>query len=517
MKKKILFVFIGVLVLSFALSGVASAALPGSGWWSALWVQNISDFDGAVTMTAYENSSAATFDSQTFDFAPSKSLAYDPGTAANFPAGNLVGFDTPLPTGFEGAVVLSANVPAAGVSQIANYKNGSAGGTGKATATYQGISSDMLATKLLVPSVKNNYSKATTTMYVQAAGEDADVTITYNMANGDTFTETQTINANRAYLFDPDAVGIPSTGCGSDTNTSPCYGSAIITSSAPIAGVLLEHPHRGTPVTFVQAMRLPTPQDESTRLYVPSMKNTFCGPSGCGIANAVVMNVGTEPANVKITLTVSKLGTNAKKGVKVGDVYTDTATILPGKNNDFSIWNKNLGGLPEGTIAAAVIESLNGQPLVGSSNDVKTQPNFPGQAKLRVAAYPDELTSPIAYAPIVKEFVGPWAGNVTVQNVGTAPDYMVIEYHEFGSERVCYLETINPVPVGGAVETNFVHKTGSDRFTISGDGCTFASLKGKEFSVKAYTLGGQNILLMATDATQNGTLDHSRYEGVNVK
>lgn len=516
MKKKILFVFIGVLVLSFALSGVASAALPGSGWWSALWVQNISDFDGAVAMVAYENASSATFDSQTFDFAPAKSLAYDPGKAANFPAGNLIGFDTPLPTGFEGAVVLSADVPAAGVSQIANYKNGSAGGNGKASATYQGIGSDLLATKLLAPTIKHNYSKATTTMYIQAAGEDADVTVTYKMADGSVYTDDQTIEANRAYLFDPVAVDIPSTNCGADTNTSPCYGSAIVTSSAPIAGVLLEHPHSGTPVNFVQAMRLATPQDESTTLYVPSIKNNFCGASGCGTAGAAVLNVGSAAANVKITLTVTKLGSPSPKGVSIGKVYTDTVTIQPGENYNFSRWNNNLGGLPAGTMAAAIIESTNGQPLVGSSNDAKTQPGFPGEAKVKYAAFPDELATPLAYAPMVKEFKGIFNGGVTAQNVGSAPDIVVIEYHEFGTDWVCALETLNPVPDGGAAETNSVSKVGASQFALSGDCTSFKDLVGKEFSVVAYTLGGENVVLMVTENTPNGTLDISRYEGVNV-
>lgn len=506
------------LILVVLIVGSGFAKIPGTGWWSALWVQNTSDSAGAVSMMAYAKEGVTgEYDSETFDFDQYKTLVYDPGKAINYPAGNIIGFKTPLGTGFEGSVVLSSSVPAASVSQIANYANGSVGGSGKASAMYQGVNADLLATKLLAPTIKHNYSGATTTLYIQAANEDAEVTVTYNMANGSTYVDKKNISANKTLLFDPAAVGVPSTGCGYNTNTSPCYGTAVIESKTPIAGVLLEHPHSGTPVTFVQAMRLSTPQDESSKIYVPSVKNDFCGSSGCGVAGAAVMNVDTENAEVKITLTVTKLGINAGAGVSIGDTFIDTAIIAPGENYNFSKWNNNLGGLPSGTMAAAVIESTNGKKLVGSSNDAKTQTGFPGQMKVKYSAFADELTTPYAYAPMVKEFSGQFTGGVTVQNVGSAPDKIVIEYHQFGTALVCTLETKANVPVGGAAETNWVSVAGSSQFNISGAGCSFSNLAGKEFSVRAYSKSGtQNVIMMVTENTPAGSLDISRYEAVNI-
>jgi hypothetical protein len=504
-----------ILVMVVVSSGLA--ALPGTGWWSALWVQNTSGGSGQVSMIAYDNNSSSSYDSATFDFAPFKSLVYDPGKAPNYPSGNYIGFSSPLPSGFEGAVVLSANVPSASVAQLANFANGSVGGTGKASAMYQGVGADMLATRLLAPTIKHNYSRATTTMYIQAAGADANVTVTYTMADGSVYVQSESIGANRAFLFDPANVGIPSTNCGSSTMTSPCYGSAVVTSTAPIAGVLLEHPHSGTPVSFVQAMRLTTPQEESTKIYVPSVKNDFCGGSGCGVAGAAVQNVSsTTDATVRITLTVTKLGTNAPSSVRRGDVFTQTVTIPAGTNYNFSKWNNNLGGLPAGTMAAAVIESLNTVPLVGSSNDSKTQPGFPGEAKVKYSAFADELATPLAFAPMVKEFFGIFTGGATVQNVGDSADYINIEYHEFGSSKVCLLRTLELVPVGGAAETNFVSRTGASQFSISGNCTAFSDLPGSQYSIKAYTDSGQDIIIMVTENTPNGTLDISRYEGVNI-
>jgi hypothetical protein len=78
-----------ILVMVVVSSGLA--ALPGTGWWSALWVQNISGGDGQVSMIAYDNKSASTYDSLTFDFGASKALVYDPGKAVNYPTGNRIG------------------------------------------------------------------------------------------------------------------------------------------------------------------------------------------------------------------------------------------------------------------------------------------------------------------------------------------------------------------------------------------------------------------------------------------
>jgi len=517
MKKISLAIVISLLLIVFVSSGVL-AALPGSGWWSALVMQNIDTTEGTILMTAYDMGSTDEYASDEFAFSPNESLVYDPGKTPNYGSGgNVIGFLSPLPTGFEGSVVLSSSVMTASVSQIANYKNGTVGGTGKASAMYQGVSSDMLATKLLAPTIKHNYVKSTTTMYIQAANEDANVEISYTMADGGVYVVDETIPANRSMLFDPAAAGIPSTDCGTNTMTSPCYGSAVVVSDKPIAGVLLEHPHKGTPVTFVQAIRLTTPQEESTKIYVPSVKNDFCSAGGCGVAGAAVMNVGTVPAEVTITLTITKLGDNAPKGVKKGDVFVDTAIIGVNENYNFSKWNKNLGGMPVGTMAAAVIESTNGQALIGSSNDAKTQLGFPGQAMVKYSAFADSLATPVAYAPMVKEFLGKFTGGATVQNVGTAADYIVIEYHEFGPDsNVCILTTKNPVPVGGAAETNWVSKTGSTQFNLSGDCSSFSSLAGKQYSINAYTQGGENIVLMVTENTPDGSLDISRYEGVNI-
>ena len=39
--KKVIFTFLAVLMISLTITGVVSAALPGSGWWSDVYAQNI--------------------------------------------------------------------------------------------------------------------------------------------------------------------------------------------------------------------------------------------------------------------------------------------------------------------------------------------------------------------------------------------------------------------------------------------------------------------------------------------
>jgi len=107
------------LVLLGAIFFSAFAALPGSGWWSALRIQNIATADGTMTMTAYDKDGpAGDVDSADFPFSPAKALVYDPGQPTI--GGNRINFNSPLPDGFEGSVVIESDVATASVSQIAN-------------------------------------------------------------------------------------------------------------------------------------------------------------------------------------------------------------------------------------------------------------------------------------------------------------------------------------------------------------------------------------------------------------
>jgi len=514
MKKYSLVIVIALLLVLLATSSVF-ADLPGTGWWSAIFVQNIGSDGGSVTMDAFD--STTSYGSDTFAFDYGQALAYDPGKTPNYPAGPYIGFTSPLPTGFEGAVVLSASIPVAAISEIANFNNGTVGGGGTASARYQGMSSDMVDTTLMVPTIKNNYSNHTTTLYVQAAGAEADVTVTFNMNNGNAYSQNVVVDANEMFVFDPSAAGVPSTGCGFDTNISPCYGSAEITStSGPIAANVVEHPHTGAPAGYALSTRAQTPSDQDTILFHPTIKNNFFGKMTAG---ASIMNVGMDDALVQITLTVTSV--DSSSSAHVGDVYTDTEVIAPGKSLLFSKWLNNLGGMPDGTFAAAVIESLDDatydlQPLVGATNDKKQLANVTGGGITLYAGFADRNKTDTLAAPIVRELMGDVTGGITVQNVGSSPDKLIFEYYEYGTGNVYVFETTSLIDAGEAVNTNRV-SLGSDggKFSIISGFTSFSELGNKQFSLIVTSESGEPIIGLVSENSTTDSRDMRNYETIN--
>ena len=519
MKKIGIVITLAFLVAFVALASV-SAALPGVDWWSAIFMQNIGSGDGSVMMEAYEDGLVE--ESEIFDFGYGQGLIYDPGKVTNYPTGPYIGFESDLDAEFQGSVVLSANVPIAAVSEIANYGNGTVGGIGTASARYQGMSMGMVDTMLTVPTIKLNYGAHTTTLYVQAAGADAYVTVTFNMNDGTTKSISESITANEMHVFDPFGAGVPlltPEQCGSDSNTSPCYGSAVIeSSSGPIAATVVEHPHQGTPAVFALSTRAQTPSDQDTKLYFPTIKNEYYDIMNAG---ASIMNVGDADALVQITLTVTWVS-DPFSTASPGDTFTDTEVIAPGESVLFSKWLGNLGGMPKGTFAAAVVESLDDatydpQPLVGATNDSKYLAGMEDRGITLYAGFADNgKTDKIAF-PIVREMMGDISGGVTVQNVGSAPEDLTFEYYEYGSDNVYVFETKTPIAVGEAINTNRVSQNGATKFDIVSGFSDFTQLANKQFSVIVTADGGEGIIGLASEYSSMDDVDMRNYEGINFE
>lgn len=527
MRKKIAIAAAVTVILVFTITSISSAALPGSGWWSAIYNQNIGSDDGVLQMMAFKSSDGGeskSYGSEFYDFDFGQALVYDPGLSPDHPTGNKIGFAEPLPGQFEGSLVLSSNVPVASLSQIANFANGAVGGKGRATAYYQAFSSDMAATELRIPTVKHNYARQTTTIYVQAAGSEANVTITYNMNDGSTYQKATSIKANEMVVFDPantDDGPIPSDNaiCGYDPNISPCFGAAIITSDTPIAASYVEHAHTGSPAQFALSTRALTPDDQDYVLFAPSIKHTYqMNRNAYGITGDSIMNVGTADALVEISLTVTKLGLNAPSSVQVGDTFTDTRVIEPGKSLVFSKYDDNLGGMPQGTYAAGIFTSLDTdeydpQPLVGSSNDTKFMRALQGRTVYNLFPI-GKATSSVA-VPMVTEFVGPLTGGLTVQNVGTAADTIYFDYYEYGTDNVYRFWTVDELLPGEAVNNYGISRNSGNYFTNDGT-WDWSALYGKQFSAIIWSEGGQDIICVGFELSDKDNYDISNYEGFNI-
>ena len=510
--KKVIGVSVVVFLIALIFAGSAFADLPGSGWWSSIFVQNIGGGPGQMEMTAY--GASAEYGSALFDFNHGQALAYNPGKTLG---GAFIGFTPALPPGFEGSVVVSASVPVAAVSELANYQNGPVGvAGGTAVARYQGMSAAQVDTSLGIASIKNNFGAQTTTLYVQAAGADANVTVTYTMADGNVYTQTQAIAANKMFMFDPTAAGVPSTNCGFDGNTSPCHGAATITSTTgPIAAIVVEHPHTGSPAGFALSTRAQTSADQDTTLFHPTIKNDFWGNMNAG---ATVMNVGDAPALVRITLTVTNVSPGST--AQIGQVYTDQEIVAPGESVVFSKWRGNFGGMPSGTFAAGIIESVaegdyTQQPLVGSTNDRKDMTTLREDKGISLYnGFADRNTTTTVAAPTLVENINNVTSSITVQNVGAAPTHMTFTYYEYGTSNVYRFRTINPIAVGEATVTTMISARGHERFTILDGFTSWAQMGGKQYSV--IVTADQPIIGLVSEFHRADLLDIGNYEAINL-
>jgi len=200
------------------------------------------------------------------------------------------------------------------------------------------------------------------------------------------------------------------TGCGTDPNTSPCFGSLTVVGNNNIAGVALEFEDGKSPATAVQAASMFGTEDVGSTVLCPIIKNDFGGnhrTTGMSIANT-----GTGVANVTATFTTS-----------TGSTFTQgPQAITAGKSFVFSAFNSTVGGMPAGTLAAAKVTS-DKPTIVG----VVSERNISG-SPVKFTTYtcfnPANATAKIA-APVFKKDFGNNTTGIQIQNANTTGDVNV--------------------------------------------------------------------------------------------
>lgn len=408
MRRSLLLCLLSMAIVLSVSSVVHAQALPGTGWYSTATIQNVGSATANVNLAVYpQGTGSASTASFTLDVGASKVFV-----AGGNNASGTVDVSPPLASG-SGSAVISSDQPVVAIGSIQNNQLSAFPGLGvsggNAAEFFRGAS--QAGTSLFYPVVKNNFFNRTTVFSIQAAGSDANITATIRANNGSIHTKTLTIQANRSVFLVPNDFTPPmaSGSCGSNANTSPCFGSLSITSSSgSIVGAYIEFQTAQSPAQLVLAASMFANTEADNKIYCPVIKNEFVGrTTGMTIAN-------TSNANVTVNVTYK-----VYQGANVGSTYTQNGVTIPANGSVvFSRFNSNMGGMPDGNLAAAVVE------LVGSTNSilvgVVNESNFSG-TPVRATAYTcfgeDSATNRLA-APLFKRNVAGVTSALVVQNVG---------------------------------------------------------------------------------------------------
>jgi hypothetical protein len=506
------FVVISVLVLAVVLlTAVLSASAQGpdgSGWWTNFTIQNTSAGDATVSTTVYDSNSGDT-SSNSVVVPQDMSVIFHPGLSANCTdpvtlSGCRIGVSPVLSAGFEGSAVISSDAPVVAVTSLNNNSSGTVGAElGTARSSYQGIAGNLTAATLYFPTVKYNFSGQTTVFFVQAAGSDADVTITYEMNDGTTHIQTQLITANKMFAFLPSAATPAVESCGGGNGggsaVAKCFGGATVTSSTgPIAGVVVEYVDGASVASYVLATRGLTPSDAGTDLIAPTMKSSFNGSS----TGATILNTGLASATVDLEFAVT--ATSGACDNAPGDVVPDQITIDPGKSVVVNANNDNIGGLDACTFFSMVATS--DQDIVMTVNENRV---VNGQkVKAVYAGFNKANATDTVSVPLAKEFFNGQTTGVSVVNAGAAPAKITATYTS--STGSYSLTTADDVPVGGAV--SFFNVSGANAGNFTGD----ALPASEKYSVVFTSVEPIVGLSQESDRDfSNGILDVTNYEGFN--
>jgi hypothetical protein len=303
-------------------------------------------------------------------------------------------------------MVVSSDQPVVAIGQITNrqfsqFGVGIAGGY--ASEQYRGSPAN--SSTLNYPLVKSSFNGKTTIFTVQAAGADVNATATILTSDGVSHAKNLVIAANRSVTFGPQDgfnPAVQNTNCGTNPNTSVCFGSLTVVGNNNIAGVALEFEDGKSPATAVQAASMFGTEDVGSTVLCPIIKNDFAGnhrTTGMSIANT-----GTESANVTATFTSS-----------AGATFTEGPhAIAPGKSFVFSAFAPaTIGGMGPNTLAAAKVTS-DKPTIVG----VVSERNISG-SPIKFTTYtcfnPANATAKVA-APVFKKDFGNNTTGIQIQN-----------------------------------------------------------------------------------------------------
>ena len=468
--KKIFPIFVLAILLVVAVSVVG--ALPGSGWKSGQQVQNVGGSSAQVVLTAYDTGGTA-YACGTENVAPGASVTY------------LTDVDCPVPAGFLGSAVVSADQPIAAIVNVNNR------GTGSAAGQYQGTDGADVATSISFPLVKNDHNGRTTTFYVQnASNSNNDISAVFSVGGVTYNLNKPGVPANAMVIISPTDAGVPS-GFGN-------VGSLNVTGTQPLAGSSLEHQTSAPVGQNLQASKAFTAADGATDVFCPLYRKNHTVRNQT--TGAQVQNVGGAAIPVgDIVFTI-----NAPGGPFV---YNNTAAVAPG--DSYTFFAGTLAGLPDGTVGSATISSP--QPVVAVVNDKGTQSGV--DRVTTYACFGSGGTS--VNVPLAKEFAGGNTTGIQVQNIGGAGTQVTLEYKATNGKSLTVKSKGSVAPGSSITSWGISNYPNAEWDVVSG---TPGDMIG---TVNGVVVSGSADLAVIANESSNGThgaasnQDTKNYEGFN--
>jgi hypothetical protein len=410
-----------------------------------------------------------------------------------------------VPSGFQGAGVISSTESVFAILFATNYQAGTAN---TASAIVRGIGQDNVANSISFPLVKKKWGSGqkTTTFYIQNAGQTAtDATVTLSIlaggAGGCTNNpRTYTIQPSEQINFNPQDLGCPNSTLGSLSVSSGASGQ-------PLAGIVLEHdddmsaPAGGTRV--LQGTSGFAPADYDTKLIAPIIKKGW--GANKNVTGLQVQNVGTDPIPAgDLVVTYNVIG-----GPDAGTVKTETnaSAIAVG-----AAFNSLHAILQTGSLASAVVEVKPTQKIVGIVNENRPA----GTTVFRNTTYsmlPSHAAATSVSLPLVKEYFGGQGGRCTgVQVVAVgAPATMQLTYKATTGQT--FVVTTN----AAELSKTFLRLSDGATPGVTVTGGAAADMRGKNFGVTATSLtAGVKLVAVANESFCPGATrdeDDANYEG----
>lgn len=480
---------LAALVVSLMIVSLAAAEtnLPGGGWWSGEQVQNVGDSTATIQVTSYDMASSATFTADHM---------LDPGEAKTFLPGDFTG----MPDGFQGSAVVSADQPIKAIVNVTNREAGDLGiAGGQAAAQYQGVDGSMVSDTLYFPLAKGDHFDKTTTFYIQNAGsEAATATAEFTMRNGDEYTYiTPAIDPNKMVVF-----SVLDTPDWAPTENDGRVGAMQVTSSQPLAGVVMEHFTTESPATIGQSTRGFTEGDFDTMAYAPVIKHDRFGR----FTGVQVQNVSDGAVDIEVTY-------NGSAGACAGNTYVDTASDVDAGESHTFVQFEGRTNLPANCTASATIEATGN--IVAVVNESFRNDSIPasGQAAVTSSALPDGLATTKISVPLFKDDRFGKRTGLQIQNVGAVQATNIVATFECqGAATFTAVSEPQTVDAGSAV----LFYTPSDDAGMFTVGNPFQT---NSVNCAVTITSDQDVVAIANESVVPGgsvEQDNSNYEGFNL-